>query len=165
MKPVPLRSCIATGLATMAMTATVTLPAPAYAQFGGIVYDPTNYSQNLLTAARTLEQINNQIRALQNQAASLVNEARNLQSLPMSMLDPLQAQIRQTQQLLGQAKGIAYDVQTVERDFGRPAASARWSRVPRHAGAAAFLRSKMHSRFRQAPSPISKAHEPPCKAS
>ena len=119
MKSAPLRSCIAAGLAMMSMTATVTLPAPAYAQFGGIVYDPTNYSQNLLTAARTLEQINNQIRQLQNQAASLVNEARNLQSLPMSMLDPLQAQIRQTQQLLNQAQGIAYDVQSVEREFGR----------------------------------------------
>src|SRR5690606_2947954 len=108
MKSAPLRSCIAAGLAMMSMTAAVIVPAPAYAQFGGIVYDPTNYSQNILTAARTLEQINNQIRQLQNQAASLINEARNLQSLPMSMLDPLQAQIRQTQQLLNQAQGIAF---------------------------------------------------------
>ena len=37
------------------------LASPAHAQFGfgRIVYDPTNYAQNLLTAARTLEQINN----------------------------------------------------------------------------------------------------------
>jgi P-type conjugative transfer protein TrbJ len=101
------------------VTAATLSAVPAYAQFGGIVYDPTNYSQNVLTAARTLEQINNQIRSLQNQAASLVNEARNLQGLPLTMLEPLQQQMQQTQKLLARAQGIAYDVQTIERDFGR----------------------------------------------
>ena len=110
---------LAAGAAVLSLSVTALIPVPVYAQFGGIVYDPTNYSQNILTAARTLEQINNQIRQLQNQAASLVNEARNLQSLPVSVLDPLQQQIRQTQALLGQAQGIAYDVQNVEREFGR----------------------------------------------
>ncbi|MBP6555484.1 MAG: P-type conjugative transfer protein TrbJ [Novosphingobium sp.] len=95
------------------------VPAPAYAQFGGIVHDPRNYAQNILTAARTLEQINNQIRALQNQAASLINEARNLQSLPLSVLEPLQAQIRQTQALIGQAQRMAYNVQAIETQFAQ----------------------------------------------
>jgi len=36
------------------------------------------YSQNLLTASRTLQQINNQFRSLQNQAQMLANQARNL---------------------------------------------------------------------------------------
>ena len=47
------------------------LANPAQAQlfgFGRIVYDPSNYAQNVLTAARTLEQINNQITSLQNEA-------------------------------------------------------------------------------------------------
>jgi P-type conjugative transfer protein TrbJ len=39
---------------------------PASAQM--TVFDPSNYSQNLLTAARTLEQVNNQIQSLQNEA-------------------------------------------------------------------------------------------------
>lgn len=94
-------------------------PVPVQAQFGGIVYDPTNYAQNVLTAARTLEQINNQIRMLQNQASSLINEARNLESLPQTIAQPLQDQIRQTQQLLQQAQRIAYDVQAVETAFDR----------------------------------------------
>jgi type IV secretion system protein TrbJ len=110
---------IAAGAALLSVTATALVPAPAYAQLGGIVHDPRNYSQNILTAARTLEQINNQIRALQNQATSLINEARNLQSLPLTVLEPLQAQIRQTQQLLAQAQRMAYDVQQIEREFGR----------------------------------------------
>ena len=43
--------------------------APASAQlFGGIVYDPTNYAQNVLQAARALQQITNQITSLQNEA-------------------------------------------------------------------------------------------------
>mgnify|MGYP002735249636 CR=1 FL=1 len=110
---------LAAGAAILSLTATALVPAPAYAQFGGIVYDPSNYSQNILTAARTLEQINNQIRQLQNQAASLVNEARNLASLPTTMLEPLQQQIRQTQQLLAQAQRISFDVQQIEREFAR----------------------------------------------
>ncbi len=111
------RNALAAGAAMLSMTVTVLVPAPAYAQFGGIVYDPSNYSQNILTAARTLEQINNQIKSLQNEATSLINQAKNLATLPLSVLAPLQAQIKQTQQLLAQAQRIAYDVQQIETQF------------------------------------------------
>lgn len=93
------------------------IAAPVSAQVGGIVHDPRNYSQNILTAARTLEQINNQIKQLQNQATSLLNEARNLQSLPVSTLGELQAQVDRTRQLLGEAQGIAYDVTDIRKGF------------------------------------------------
>jgi type IV secretion system protein TrbJ len=108
---------LAASAAMVAVAAPVLIATPAQAQFGGIVYDPTNYSQNILTAARTLEQINNQIRQLQNQATSLVNEARNLQTLPLTIIEPLQQQIRQTQTLLGQAQRMAYDVRQIETQF------------------------------------------------
>ncbi|HEX8300053.1 P-type conjugative transfer protein TrbJ [Sphingomonas sp.] len=91
--------------------------APAHAQLGGVVYDPTNYSQNVLTAARTLEQINNQIKSLQNEAQSLINDAKNLATLPTSALTELQAQVRQTQQLLGNAQRIAYSLQSIDQAF------------------------------------------------
>ncbi len=90
---------------------------PAHAQFGGIVYDPTNYASNVLQAARALQQINNQITQIQNQASSLINEARNLASLPLSTVDALQQQVRQTQQLLGEAQRIAYNVQDIQQAF------------------------------------------------
>lgn len=95
------------------------LTAPAHAQFGfgGIVYDPTNYAQNILTAARSLEQINNQIRSLQNEAQSLINQGRNLANLPYSALQQLQQNVQRTQQLLQQAQNIAFDVQNVDRMF------------------------------------------------
>jgi P-type conjugative transfer protein TrbJ len=119
MKTAGLRHALATAAAILSLTATVLVPAPAHAQFGGIVYDPSNYAQNVLTAARTLELINNQIRALQNQATSLINEARNLATLPTSVLAPLQQQIQQTQALLGQAQRMAYNVQQIETEFAR----------------------------------------------
>jgi len=109
----PLRHLMLAGAAAL-LTG---LAAPAQAQLGGIVYDPSNYSQNLLTAARTLEQINNQIRSLQNEAQALLNDARNLETLPFSALEALQAQIRRTQQLLGEARRIAFSVQAIEQAF------------------------------------------------
>ena len=60
---------------------------PAAAQMA--VIDPTNLIENTLTAARALEQINNQVQALQNQAVMLDNMARNLQSLNYSSVDAL----------------------------------------------------------------------------
>jgi conjugal transfer/entry exclusion protein len=46
---------------------------PAYAQWA--VYDGANHVQNVLIAARTLQQIDNQITSLANQAQMLVNQA------------------------------------------------------------------------------------------
>ena len=81
------------------------------------VHDPTNYSQNLLQAARALTQINNQIASLQNEAQSLVNEGRNLTKLPTSQLRELQQSMDRTRQLIGEAKQIAYEVKDIDRVF------------------------------------------------
>jgi P-type conjugative transfer protein TrbJ len=114
MKPRILRRTLLAAAATVSFACAT---APAHAQFGGIVYDPTNYAQNVLSAARALEQINNQIQSLQNEATSLLNQARNLTSLPLNQLSELQGQFQRTQQLLGQAQRLAYDVQQVDQLF------------------------------------------------
>lgn len=114
--PTSKRAIIALSMALPILVAPV-IGGPAHAQFGGIVYDPTNYSQNLLSAARALEQVNNQIQQIQNQATSLINEARNLASLPTSTLQSLQSQVDQTRQLLGEAQRIAYNVTDVQQAF------------------------------------------------
>src|SRR3546814_11394973 len=75
-----------------------------------IVFDPSNYSQNILTAARTLQQINNQIRMLQNQATSLINQAKNLTTISFPELQALQQTISQIDQLMGQAQGIQFQI-------------------------------------------------------
>jgi P-type conjugative transfer protein TrbJ len=108
---------VRTLLATISLTAVLAAGVPARAQM--TVFDPSNYSQNVLTAARALQQINNQIQSLQNEAMSLINEARNLASLPYSALEQLQQSIGQTRQLLSQAQRIAYDVSSIDQAFGR----------------------------------------------
>lgn len=84
-----------------------------------VVFDPANYGQNLLTAARNLQQINNQIRALENQAQSLLNQAKNLTSLPTSIVGQLTSTINGMNSLIAQAKGISFDVQKVQQNFER----------------------------------------------
>jgi len=98
----------------VALTLAVAAP-PTSAQL--VVFDPNNYAQNVLTAARELQQINNQIQMLNNQAQSLVNQARNLASLPMSTLTQLQSTITRTQALLGQAQNIAFNVQQIQQAY------------------------------------------------
>ena len=125
MKTNILRRAILAGVLATSGVIGITAATPACAQFGGIVYDPTNYASNVLQAARALQQINNQIQQIQQQATSLINEARNLASLPFSSLQQLQQQVQRTQQLLGQAQRIAYDVQSVQQAFtGRYTGSA-----------------------------------------
>jgi P-type conjugative transfer protein TrbJ len=97
-----------------------------------VVFDPNNYAQNVLTAARALQQINNQVTSLQNQAQMLINQARNLANLPYSSLQQLQSSIQRTQQLLSQAQRIAYDMQQIDRAFSTtyaPAAAGTTSQM------------------------------------
>ena len=84
-----------------------------------VVYDPSNYAQNVLQAARALQQINNQITSLQNQTQMLLNQVRNLTSLPYSALQTIDQSIVRTQQLLNQAQRIAYDINQIDQAFGR----------------------------------------------
>jgi P-type conjugative transfer protein TrbJ len=100
--------------APLALSPMVATPAHAI-----IVFDPSNYAQNVLTAARTLEQITNQITSLQNEAQMLINQAKNLASLPYSALQTLQQNVQRTQQLLQQAQGIAFNVQQIDQMFSQ----------------------------------------------
>ena len=104
-----------------ALAVSLTTP-PSLAQV--IVFDPNNYAQNVLRAARALQQINNQITSLQNQAQMLINQAKNLANLPFSSLRQLQSSIQRTQQLLSQAQRIAYDIQQIDRAFSTTYAPA-----------------------------------------
>src|SRR5450755_3802200 len=113
-------SCLA-AVGAVVLTVSFSMP-PSLAQV--VVFDPNNYAQNVLTAARALQQINNQITSLQNQAQMLINQAKNLASLPYSSLQQLQSSIQRTQQLLVQARRIAYDVEQIDRAFSTTYAPA-----------------------------------------
>jgi type IV secretion system protein TrbJ len=104
--------------AALAAAACVALSLPAGpVRADLIVFDPTNFSQNVLTAARELQQVNNEIQSLENQATMLINQARNLASQPYSALAQLEQSISQTEQLLMQAQRIAYSVTTIDQAF------------------------------------------------
>jgi type IV secretion system protein TrbJ len=90
----------------MAVALGASLPASAR-----IVFDPTNYAQNLLQAARALEQIQNQVKSLQNEAQMLTNMALNLKQLDVTSLGEITSALRRIDRLMSQAEGIAFDVQ------------------------------------------------------
>jgi P-type conjugative transfer protein TrbJ len=102
----------AAGSLVMGLTMTST---PAQAQI--TVFDPGNYSQNLLTAARTLQQINNQIQSLQNEANMLINQAKNLTRIDFPELQALTQTLQQVDRLMGQAQGIQFRVSGLDQQF------------------------------------------------
>ena len=82
-----------------------------------IVYDPSNYAQNVLTAARALQQINNQIQSLQNQATSLANQAKNLTKVSFPELQALTQTLQKIDVLMGQAQGIQFKVSSASQQY------------------------------------------------
>lgn len=94
-------------------TAMMAMSSPASAQM--TVYDPTNYAQNVLTAARTLTQINQQIQQLQNEAQMLTNMARNLSRIDFPQLQQLQQRLSQIDRLMGQAQGVDFRIDQLDQ--------------------------------------------------
>lgn len=138
------------GLASAgALGAGMTLPAtPAEAI---PVFDGANYAQNMLTAARTLQQINQQIQSLQNEARMLSNMERNLSRIDFPQLNQLQQRLREIDTLMGQARGIDFRVDQLDRQFRQlypEAFDQLVRRDQRAAGARARLDAAM-SAYRQ----------------
>ena len=101
--------------ATASLVVGVAVPStPAQAI---VVFDPSNYSQNLLTVARTLTQINNQIQSLQNEANMLINQAKNLTRIDFPELQAITQTLQQIDRLMGQAQGIRFQVSGLDQQF------------------------------------------------
>ena len=65
------------------------------------------------------EQINNQINQLQNEAQMLMNQARNLAKLDFNIVNRLRSTLATTERLIAEARGLAYDVQSMDATFAR----------------------------------------------
>jgi P-type conjugative transfer protein TrbJ len=115
MKSRSLRAAI--GAVLMVAASSAFIPTPAKAQFA--VIDASNLAQNVLQAARTLEQINNQILSLQNEANMLQNQAKNLTNLNFSSLTGITNDLQQIGNLMNQAQGISFNVQAVQTMFSQ----------------------------------------------
>ena len=107
-----LGACGALGMGAMTMTA-----SPAHAQFGGVVFDPRNYAQNILTAARTLQTVNQQIQQLQNEAQMLVSMGKNLTRIDFPQLDALKQKLAEIDRLMGRAQAIDFRVDELDDKF------------------------------------------------
>lgn len=82
--------------------------APAHAQLA--VYDPTNYVQNALQAAR-------QLQALANEAQMLVNQARELAASPYSHRLESSQSLQDIAELSRSVRGIRGDIGKLEQQF------------------------------------------------
>ena len=91
------------------------LSTSAHAQWA--VFDAANFSQNVMTAARELQQINNQIQSLQNEAAMLQNMGRNLQSLNYSSLPQMASTLSRIDGLMNQASGLSFNLTQLESQW------------------------------------------------
>jgi len=128
-----LQRLLSVGVLSGAVLSTgLTSPAQAGGVVPGmIVFDPTNYVQNLETAYNTVEalakqatMISNQISSLTNQAESLVNQAtglanqaKNLMQLPLSIRAQYETDIANLQSLLTQTQTFATHFATLQSSF------------------------------------------------
>jgi P-type conjugative transfer protein TrbJ len=81
------------------------------------VFDPSNFQQNLLSATRALEQINNQVRVLQNQVLMIARMDQNLVRLGGTMSPDLQRTLGDIQTLLRAGDGIALRLSATQSGY------------------------------------------------
>ena len=81
------------------------------------VFDPANFQQNLLTAARALEQINNQVLLLQNQALMIARMDQNLKRLGPTLSPDLQRTLSALQVQLTAGEGIALRLSSTQSAY------------------------------------------------
>jgi P-type conjugative transfer protein TrbJ len=94
---------------TLAGAAVMIAPAAAVT-----VFDPWNYGENVAQAARALEQIDNQVQALQNQVAMLDDMAKHLQSLDVSALNRITESFRRIERLMEEARQLTFEVSDLD---------------------------------------------------
>ena len=104
--------------AAAALTIGGTLVVPAPPAVAALpVFDPTNYTQNLLQAARALEQINNQVKSLQNEASMLQNMAKNLEKIDFPQLQKIKSAMSRIDQLMGEAQAINFKAEGLDQQI------------------------------------------------
>lgn len=111
------RLIISVALSALPIAFQTAQPASAQLFGGGVVYDPANHVQNILTAVRSLQEINQQIEQLTHEIEMLENMARDLERLPDSIANDILRRLQRIDQLMRDAEGIGYRVEEVERDY------------------------------------------------
>jgi type IV secretion system protein TrbJ len=113
MKPTVPKSLLLAGACAAMLLAT----APKAGAW--IVFDPKNYVQNVLSAARALEEIENQVKQLTNEAQMLLKMDFNLEQLGSSIGGDLKGSLSEIDALLKKADGLALSVSETEAEAKR----------------------------------------------
>lgn len=108
---ITLRNVFSMSLMTVLLTAPLT---PSYAL---TVFDPSNFSQNVLSAIRTLQSNVNEANMIANQLQSLANEAANLTPLDYSTVNQFQTQFTELFAVVSEIQGLAQDYASLESNF------------------------------------------------
>ena len=97
----------------------IVLPPPAGALFGAgdIVYDPSNFGQNVMTAARALQSNLNEALQIANQLRQIEMEVKNSTTFPQSVWGDVQADLNQLTQLMQSSSAINYAMQNLSTQF------------------------------------------------
>ncbi|GAB5458309.1 MAG: P-type conjugative transfer protein TrbJ [Henriciella sp.] len=111
------RRIIAFALSITGVSLVAPPPAEAIFGIGDVVIDPSNLGQNILTATRTLEQINNQIDQLQNEAEMILNQVEDLKSLDFDTIADLRRILERIDALMRKGEDISYEVETSEKRY------------------------------------------------
>ena len=84
---------------------------------GVVVFDPLNYKQSILSAVRSLQQINIQIMNLTKQTQMLINSTKNIISAPGNITTQLRANVDEITRLMNQASGLTFKVGITANQF------------------------------------------------
>ncbi len=82
-----------------------------------VVFDPSNFAQNILTAIRALMSNINEARMIANQVISLANEAKNLTKLPFDIIDDFSEQFSELFTTVGSVNGLMQNIETLQSRF------------------------------------------------
>ena len=128
-----------TGVVASALSLTFVLTAlqNESARAGAIVYDPTNWMQNFISAVQNVQQaiyeaqqISQQIMQIQNEVQMLVNQGKMLMQLPNSLQSDIINSIRDLEVLIANSRGLIMDyngLQTQFDDIYRTADYSGWT--------------------------------------
>ena len=84
---------------------------------GLVVFDPLNYDQSLLSAMRSLQQINIEIMSLTKQTQILINSTKNITSAPENIAEQLRTNVDEITRLMNQANGLTFKVSITMNQF------------------------------------------------
>ena len=108
---------------SLSLPALLTQTVPK-ANAGAVVYDPTNYVQNYISALQSVRQtvleaqtVAQQIMQLRNEVQMIVNQGRMLANLPTSLQAEIMNSFRSLETVLANSRGIVQDYNGLQTQF------------------------------------------------